>query len=350
MSRDYVGYGYNILNGVDHNLSNYIDVLRKHKSKDILIFTPEECNGTPFNFSVQNKSTYNELEKLLQNNDLKLSYIYGGFEPPINFNVENLEIYNWPTFLLHLSYNDMTIKYHKPITDLNINTDFDNSFICLNNVPKPHRAIMLDYLCKYDLLDKGIFSWNQLVNSYYQKYEFKYWKEKITIIDDAHGTYTNHYGNVYTNDLLNYKSLINLVGETFDHIPFISEKTYKCLLLGQPFVSYGCVNQNLLLKKLGFQLYDEIFDDYSFDKLLKIEDRIEGIVKCLKNIVNQDYKVIYQKIKTKVDFNKKRAIEIIDKDPFIPEKVINSYKTYKEQFLLTDRVPYYFEKIIKNRS
>ena len=140
-----------------------------------------------------------------------------------------------------------------------------------------------------------------------------------------------------------------MVGETFDHVPFISEKTYKCLLLGQPFVSYGCVNQNLLLKKLGFQLYDEIFDNYLFDELPKIEDRIEGIVKCLQKIVNEDYNVIYQKIKSKVEFNKKRAIEIINKDPFIPEKVIDLYKTHKEQFLLTDRVPYYFEKIIKNR-
>jgi hypothetical protein len=349
MSRGFVGYGYNILNEIENNLPSYVNVFRKHKSKDILICHMEECHGTPFNFNTQNKSTYNELEKLLKNNDLKLIYVYGGFEPPINFNIENLEIYNWPTFLLHLSHNDMTMKYNKSIKDLNINTDFDNFFICLNNVPKSHRAMMLDYLCKYELLNKGKFSWNQLANSYYQKYEFKYWKEEITIIDNAHGTYTNHYGNVYTNDLLNYKSLINLVGETFDHVPFISEKTYKCLLLGQPFVSYGCVNQNLLLKKLGFQLYDEIFDNYLFDELPKIEDRIEGIVKYLQKIVNEDYNVIYQKIKSKVEFNKKRAIEIINKDPFIPEKVIDLYKTHKEQFLLTDRVPYYFEKIIKNR-
>ena len=349
--RKFIGYGYNI-SAISDTFEKYINELKKHKDSDILIFTPEECNGTPFNFILNDKMLSIEMENILIENNLKLFFLYGGHNPPINYEIKNLIFLNWPTFLLHYTHHDMTSKYNKSIHDLNVNANFNNLFICLNNLPKPHRAMMLDYLCKYNLLDRGIFSWNNLTSFYHQEYNFKYWEEKITIIDNQHGNYINHYGNVYTDNLLNYKSLISLVGETKyndNDDYFTTEKTYKCLLLGQPFVCYGTKKQNLILKDSGFELYDEIFDNYLFDELPKIEDRVEGIVKCLQNIVNQDYNTIYQKIKSKVEFNKKRAIEIINKDPFIPEKVIELYKTHKEQFLLTDRVPYYFEKIIKNR-
>lgn len=350
MIRDFVGYGYNI-SAQNDTLEKYVNELKKYKSKDILIFTPEECNGTPFNFLTINKSLYKEIEDVLLNNNINLFFLYGGHNSPIKYQIKNLEFLNWPTYLLHYSHHDMTSKYDKSINELNINVNFNNLFICLNNLAKPHRAMMLDCLCEHNLLDKGMFSWNNLTSSHYQKYEFKHWEEKITIIDDQHGNYINDYGNVYTNDLLNYKSLISLVGETkyVDVDPyFTTEKTYKNLLLGQPFVCYGTRRQNLILRDLGFQLYDEIFDDYSFDELPEIEDRIEGIVKSLKKIVNKDYNLIYQKIKTKVEFNKKMAIEIVNKDPFVPGKVVDLYKKHKEQFLLTDRVPYFFEKMIKN--
>ena len=349
VSRELLTYGFNILKGIGNNLNNYTNVFRELKSKDILICHVDECHGTPFNLITKDKTTYEEFENLLIDNDLKLIYIYGGFVPPIRFTIKNIEFHNWPTFLLHLSHNDMIQKYGKPINQLNVNTNFNNLFICFNNVPKPHRAMMIDYLCKYNLLNKGIFSWNQLTNTH-QTFEFKYWEEKITIIDDAHGTYTNHYGNVYTNDLLNYKSLFNLVGETFSHFdtPFITEKTFKCLLLGQPFVCYGTINQNTFLEKLGFKLYDEIFD-YSFDSEFKIENRIEGIVKCLIEIVEKDYNEIYLQIKDKVEYNKKRALEIIDNDLFIPNKLIELYKTDKEKILSIERIPNFFDEIVKNR-
>ena len=60
-----------------------------------------------------------------------------------------------------------------------------------------------------------------------------------------------------TKELLNMKSLFNLVGETFFSVNhsdfFITEKTFKNYLIKQPFVSFSKTGFNNELKNYGFK-------------------------------------------------------------------------------------------------
>mgnify|MGYP000208988646 CR=1 FL=1 len=64
------------------------------------------------------------------------------------------------------------------------------------------------------------------------------------------------------------------------------------------------------LKKYGFEMYDEIFD-YEFDKKESLEERIDGIMKNLLKIKDEDYSNIYKKLKEKIEKNTLTGIEII---------------------------------------
>jgi hypothetical protein len=69
----------------------------------------------------------------------------------------------------------------------------------------------------------------------------------------------------------------------------------------------------------------------------------------LTKIVGENYNIIYEKIKHKVEYNKNRAIEIVNNDLFIPNKLIDLYKNNKEEILSIDRIPSFFGDIVKNR-
>jgi hypothetical protein len=136
-----------------------------------------------------------------------------------------------------------------------------------------------------------------------------------------------------TDFLINNRCLFNVVGETMvgNHEIFISEKTYKNFLIGQPFISVGSLYHNQQLKNLGFKLYDEIFD-YSYDSNRDTEERIVDMVKNLNQYKHTDLSKLYNQIKEITIFNKNKSIEIFDNDPYIPIELITLYKNHSNVF------------------
>ncbi len=53
---------------------------------------------------------------------------------------------------------------------------------------------------------------------------------------------------------------------------FITEKTWKPYLFGKVSFFFNCQSYYAILKNLGFELYDEIFD-YSFDTMVNVGER-----------------------------------------------------------------------------
>jgi hypothetical protein len=125
--------------------------------------------------------------------------------------------------------------------------------------------------------------------------------------------------------LIQPNALIELVSETSAEVTFITEKTFRPILLEQPFICLGAVNQNLDLVKYGFELYDEIFD-YSFDSKPNLEDRIKGIIENLNKIKDEDYYQLYNLLEPKIKRNKERMFSLLENDPFNP--YIRLYQKY----------------------
>ena len=342
-----------MFNGNNKPIDIFIDYFKNKKSTNFLYWYVLEFVAPPFNYYDYKEKHEDiiKLENVLIENNLKIYVIISGvstkFTDELRTNpIKNVTFLLWPTYLLHYSCYGLEKVYNKSINDINIGTQFENLYCNYNMKSKYHRAMLIDKLYQNNLFNYGKNSWK--IN-YPSNYEFKFWVEENIKIDD-YGT--NEFIGYYTDKFLNLNSFINLVGETLynNEDIFITEKTFKSILIEQPFICLSSQYFHKHLSDLGFKLYDEIFD-YSFDREPELEDRVNGIIKNLLDIKNEDYKILYEKIKDKVVYNKYHAMSIIENDEFIPKIFLDLYNQNKDSFDLSENIlPYYFKKIIKNKN
>lgn len=273
---------------------------------------------------------FRELYDLLEKNNIQFYLILGCERNDIfkYFYINkspNFNIVFWNTSLIFLPYKQLQ-KFIKnqnlniDIENLSIEKKFDKLYINYNNKSRYHRCMLMDYLAQNDLLKHGLNSWNQLseVNSALSNdfYDFKYWKEEKISIDG----FEYYVNDEYRPTLLNMNCFVSVVTETSEEILFVTEKTYRQILIEQPFICLGAQNQNTILKNYGFELYDEIFD-YEFDSKSNIKDRVQGIIDNLNKIKDSDYYELYDKIKEKVKRNKLNAIKIYNEGLYFSDNL-----------------------------
>ena len=101
------------------------------------------------------------------------------------------------------------------------------------------------------------------------------------------------------------QSCIDLVTESYvDESIALTEKTFKPISLRKPFILLSARNSHLFVKKLGFQLYEELFD-YSFDHK-SFDVRFKSIIKQIKSILSMPTYALHVKIesiKEKIQYN-----------------------------------------------
>lgn len=297
------------------NFKNLIDdISTKNTLKDVLIWSTMESDLHGGN----EKYDFNEMNLLCERNDITINIIFGilnqEYYDKINHH-SKIKLHFWPTYLLNYTYNKFDLYHGIHINDLKKNLDFKKLFVCYNNKPHSHRCNLIDNLYHRGLFNHGEISWN-LLNDF--NYEFKFWKEEIIKTDDFVGQSFHMSNHIFDNS-----SFIFLVSESCDNIPFITEKTFKPILIEQPFICLGGKLQNINLKKLGFELYDEIFN-YDFDYLEDINQRIDGVISNLIKIKNEDYTKLYKRIEDKIKYNKENAISIVKNKLYIPNIIIEN--------------------------
>lgn len=243
--------------------------------------------------------------------------------------IKNFKILFWPTALLHYTYYGMVNFYGGIENSLIINENIDKIYLNLNNHAREHRSSFIDYLSKYDLIDYGINTWNDDLNS--NEYRYEYWTPKNLKFDDFD---TNQLQKSFTKKLLNSNTLFNMVVETHydNNNVFYTEKTWKPILMGQPFIILGNINQNLNLYKYNFNLYDKVVD-YSFDEIGNLKYRILGIIDNLMKFKSMDLYKIHNTVIHEIEKNRKIALSIISKDPYIPKELTDLYLNYGKYFL-----------------
>ena len=90
---------------------------------------------------------------------------------------------------------------------------------------------------------------------------------------------------------LHLESLFSVVSETWQQdwnktSMFFSEKTFRPMKLGQPFLIYGQQNCHKYLEKMGYELYTEIFD-YDFDRIADDYERGESLYNEVIRVCNK---------------------------------------------------------------
>lgn len=227
----------------------------------------------------------------------------------------NVSIICWDTFWFERTYRIWLLhdEYNQTkgidIKDDNVCKDFELNypFICLNNVVKLHRSIMMDLLAKHELLNQGAITWRGVSHSGINNYKYKHWDPKILILDQNLDVKFNQE----TMPIEFNHSFMQLVTETEENESFFSEKTATPILLNKPFLVASNVGFHRTLEQLGFQLYTELFD-YSFDDETDIVIRYEKIAENIKRYVGlspSELKQQYNKVIDKITYNRKLAMK-----------------------------------------
>jgi hypothetical protein len=319
----------------------------KLNNYDIIFHMSQTEASSYFNYFTPDEKFY-EFKNFLKEKNIKFYLIVGSeFQESIHTHPESFyTVLSWPTFLLHFAYHNIVTQFPNFNNQIS-KIEYDYLYLCYNNRKHHHRCLLMDLLSKNNLMENGLISWRKKSFPKDVKYNFKYWNEEILEIDQIDNNF-----NEYTNKMLNPKCFVNVVTESNYRHMFITEKTYKAVILEQPFLCFAHANQNYTLEKYGFKLYDEIFD-YSFDKLISLEDRALGIVNNLLSLNGKDLNVLYEKIKEKIKYNKQRAMDIIKNDTYVPIELLMFYNENKDEYLKSCKdgiFPEYVYKYIKNNS
>jgi hypothetical protein len=171
-------------------------------------------------------------------------------------------------------------------------TIYDNSFICLNRRPRPHRIAVLTLLHEYrkqGILTMGIgdagnnsFSYEKLMPEF--RHSYKYLsniydtlniRQHLPYMYDVDTSIETPVEDRNIDKFLN--SYLHIVTETLiSNNPnqiFFSEKTFKPIIFMRPFVLINRVNSLKELKKMGFETFGDIIDE-SYDDIYDNEQRV----------------------------------------------------------------------------
>mgnify|MGYP003640243650 CR=1 FL=1 len=227
-----------------------------------------------------------------------------------------------------------TIRQRKTLPTLEKKRKYTKKFLNLNRRWRLHRPLLVTMLYDRGLLDEGYVSlapsddrrdWKQVWNWLSKKH---YGHKEITkILKRSEGVQhlppmyldekdlvTNRAEHQTSIESYYQETFFSVVSETtfYENVPFLSEKIFKTIAMGHPFILVGSPNTLQYLKKLGYKTfaphinehYDSI-EDHG-DRAIAIVDEIERICKLnkaewrewmskVRPIAEHNYKVLYRR-------------------------------------------------------
>lgn len=241
---------------------------------------------------------------------------YKDYYEPRGIPVSNLIF--WPTFWFN--WAERLLVGNKNPYKTQTYDNFVYPFISLNNKSHDHRCAMIDMLAKYNLLEKGIVTWNKTPHPNLG-YPFKHYDNSFRGLSDD-------FVNKLDSFLIcpeQHQSFLHVIGEATTTVPFITEKSIIPILYRKPFITIADKNFSTRLRNLGLELFDEIID-YSYDSIDNLEDRAEAMVNNILPLLKEDYNKLYKKLLPKLEHNYNRALEIIKDINYIPDIIQERYK------------------------
>ena len=202
-------------------------------------------------------------------------------------------------------------------------------FIMMNNRSHMFRAKLIDMIARENLLDVGAVSWTNVDSNLRFGYNFNYFDGKTRILDEK---YFTDDGGQYSLPDQYFESFAQLVSESTPDTIFFSEKISMALLNGKPFLAAAAPGiHKYLHTRLGMEYYDEVFD-YAFDLEPNLEKRwemiVQNFVKISKYPLSQ-LEDLKNQIQDKVDYNQRRALEIVNDITFMPLPFQEYFIEYK---------------------
>ena len=254
---------------------------------------------------------WEKIVSIATKNNIKIYILVGSYNTYTENYSQNflnkIEFLNNPTFWLK-----DTIESLDGIHTTTVPQEYTHLFCSFINRPKNHRCDFVDQLYRTQANKLGKHTWN----TFNPNYNFKHWNQ--TIIKSSDNFINSNVDNWIVTSPEYTNALFDIVLETTDLCSFFSEKTFKPVILKKPFIVFGAVDCNKHLKELGFLLYDELID-YKFDSVKDNRERAYLICLELKRLSNYDFKEMYSKIKSKLDYNYMHALSMYKNKKITPQ-------------------------------
>ena len=169
-------------------------------------------------------------------------------------------------------------------------------FLFLNGRHRSHRADAIRKLNDRSLLNNSLWtnldSGNGAIKTLPREYEVSRYQKYTDSVTDNYvkfELFNNEWGEIYLNPLPYIDTYFSLVTETVFDMPysFRTEKIWKPILMGHPWITIANNGFYRDLKNLGFQTYSHVIDE-SFDMIDNNEDRLDRIVAVVNDLCSQD--------------------------------------------------------------
>lgn len=317
---------------------NYLKDIREGKSKIVMLFLYEGYSGSKGNYDLE------IIEKWRIDADLPVNSIYY-----VSGNLLCKQIVEEKK----LGYQGRPIQYFEPWNKYNENTIIDfkpvnekNLYLTYNRNPRHHRVQFILNLLKHNIFDRGLISLSELVYETPEDANVEhvdFLKNNAPfVISEGCDLFFNMCCNITKEDY--EKTFISMVTETLvdEGTLFISEKIWKPIMVGHPFIVYGNLGILKFLKSMGYRTFDRwINEEYDnepdsgkrcnmiTDELVKLSTKTVEELKTIRSEMNEvcDYN---QKWYKKLYDEKYGGIDINGDLTKIFEEVWNELKNKNE--------------------
>ena len=256
----------------------------------------------------------------------------------LNFSVKILPTIFTSAFPMYRQNYDENIYTNECTFDPKSN--LTNLYVCYNRRPRYHRLMMLCSLLASNLWHRGLISHRPDNFEPYDNtmtWEFKPYVKMLQAI----GPKELDMDLVDNNPAIQYnidhysQTFLSLIPETgfTNHSIFFSEKIWKSIRIGHPFIIVGSPGMLKGLHNLGFKTFSEWWDE-SYDDELDLEKRVKKISKVLVKLSKLsivELKDIRRSLKDTVEFNQNLINSFGLENPM--DKIATVVKEIDDSFL-----------------
>ena len=304
----------------------YLNDVKKDKSAIVMMNVMEGYSGCDNNFDLE------IIDKWIKDSELpheNVHYISGNLmidEIRKNKNL-SFKTHGVSTFDFWLNYLD--VKSYQPI-EFKPKTE-KYHFLAYNRNPRRHRVFFLSKLHERGLLTFGKISSNTF---HLESYQHENWYESIIKLHDVvpiiidKSLDINWANDITLNDY--EETFVSVVTESLvdRNTLFLSEKIFKPIALGHPFIVLGNTGTLKYLRDNGFKTFDKWFDE-SYDEEDELEHRIIKIVNVIEEIKNKSLEElvsIRNEMKEICLYNRNRFINMVEEKYTFEGEVGNGLK------------------------
>jgi len=263
----------------------YLSDVREGRCKIVFLLSLEGYSGETGNRDLEIISQWNKESEIPDEN---VYYICGNLKINELLKRKGLKFKGIPASIFDIWINPL----HMPPETCPFNPhETKMLFLSYNrNMDRNHRIGLCSRLLREDLLENGKVSIGDfdMQTADLSKYPNATELKKIVPIEIDRTLKYNLANDVSHDDF--HQTFVSLVTESLSdsNVLFLSEKIWKPIYMGHPFIVLGNPGTLKYLKKLGFQTYDRWWDE-TYDDEEDLEKRIDKIVFILKRLSEKNH-------------------------------------------------------------